>query len=74
MNMNIGRGWFTILGIIGIVAQFLLPDLPVDPEWHKTVDKIPGCIGAINTFLGWRAYDLTRDGETLLKPQEPPKS
>ena len=70
--MNMGKGLFTILGVLSIIAQYLLPDVPVPKEWHGVVDKLPSCLGAIMLFLGRNAYDLNPDGSkaaTALKTE-----
>lgn len=66
------RGWFTIIGGLGIMLSILLPTIPIPAEWHAFADKVPSAISAFLTYLGWQAYGLTPDGGKVPLKSEAP--
>lgn len=60
------RGWFTIIGGMVILSSFLLPTVPLPPEWHAFADKFPAALNALSVYLGWQAYDKNPDGSKAL--------
>lgn len=56
------RSWFLFFGGLSILVSILGPTIPIEPEWHKFMDKLPIAITSFLTFMGNQAYDRNPDG------------